>query len=220
MPRLPSLRLKFFSRCARLSMRWQWMLILVLLVASQNGCVRRRLTVRSSPPGAQVFVDDQEIGSSPASTNFVYYGTRKITLIKDGYETQTVYERMFPPWYELPGLDLINETLNPWELRDERVVDIQLVPMQIVPEERLLDRADALRSSAATGQVTGLPGAVPGFTLPTAPPATPLPGLPGQGVGSTPPVGSVPLPPANYPQPAGSYPTLPIGSSVITPPRP
>ena len=32
------------------------------------GCVRRRMTVRSNPPGAVVFVDDQEIGTTPAST--------------------------------------------------------------------------------------------------------------------------------------------------------
>src|SRR5687767_2042073 len=54
-----------------------------------TGCVRRRLTVRTNPPGAQVFVDDQEIGVTPCSASFIYYGTRKITVMKDGYKTET-----------------------------------------------------------------------------------------------------------------------------------
>ena len=32
-----------------------------------------------------MFVDDQEIGTTPCSAAFVYYGTRKITVMKDGY---------------------------------------------------------------------------------------------------------------------------------------
>jgi hypothetical protein len=68
-------------------------LLLVCIAACclSTGCVRRRLTVRTSPPGAQVFVDDQEIGTTPCSSSFVYYGPgRKVTLIKDGYRTETL----------------------------------------------------------------------------------------------------------------------------------
>ncbi len=194
-------------------------LVLMALVLTANGCVRRRLTVRSNPPGAQVFVDDQEIGTSPASTSFVYYGTRKITLIKDGYETQTVYERMFPPWYQLPGIDFISENLWPAEARDERVVDVAMVPTQIVPEQQLLDRADSLRSGATAGQVTPLPGAMPGFALPATPSNTPLPGLPGQGLNGMPPVGNAPPPPNAYPSSPALYPPPPLNSGVIGPPR-
>src|SRR5947207_3628296 len=85
-------------------------LFFVALVAAQaifaTGCVRRRLTVRTNPPGAQVFVDDQEIGTTPCSSAFVYYGTRKITIMKDGYRTETIFQKIPPPWYEIPPLDL------------------------------------------------------------------------------------------------------------------
>ena len=70
--------------------------VALLLTLSSTGCVRRRLTVRTQPPGAQVFVDDQEIGTTPCSSSFVYYGTRKITLIKDGYRTETLYQKIHP----------------------------------------------------------------------------------------------------------------------------
>ena len=51
--------------------RWQAPLLLSLavLAASQTGCVRRRMTIRSDPPGALVYVDDQQIGATPISTD-------------------------------------------------------------------------------------------------------------------------------------------------------
>src|SRR6478672_6424264 len=98
-------------------------LLLASLALGSVGCVRRRLTVRSNPPGAKVFIDDVEIGTTPCSAAYTYYGTRKITAIKDGFETVTVYERMNPPWYEIPPIDFVSETVWPGEIRDERAVD-------------------------------------------------------------------------------------------------
>jgi hypothetical protein len=78
------------------------------LLAALPGCVRRRMTVRSNPPGALVFVDDQEVGTTPVSTGFTYYGTRKIQLMKDGFETLTVKQTFHPPWYQFtPFRDVV-----------------------------------------------------------------------------------------------------------------
>jgi hypothetical protein len=182
-------------RHCRLSARGMGWMLLALLAATciSTGCVRRRLTVRTHPPGAQVFVDDQEIGTTPCSSSFVYYGTRKITLIKDGYRTETLYQKMNAPWYEIPPLDFASENLLLREVRDERVVDVQLVPQEIVPQAKLLERANALRAGAASGQITlppfdqtkpqmnlpgeGLPGGapIPRYPLPLPPGAVELP---------------------------------------------
>lgn len=152
------------------------------------GCVRRRMLVRSQPDGATVYVDDQEIGITPVSVEFTYYGTRKIQLIKDGYETLTVKQAFFPPWYQFPVMEFISETLSPWEHRDEHVLDFQMEPQQILPADRLLERAQALRTNAGYGFSPALPpgtqppfsGAVPSSVAPgsyPAPPAVlPLPG--------------------------------------------
>ena len=78
----------------------------LLLCACQSGCVERRMTVRSNPPGALLYVDDYEIGATPVSVNFTYYGTRKIRLVKDGYETLTVMQSIPPPWYEYRAVGL------------------------------------------------------------------------------------------------------------------
>jgi hypothetical protein len=123
----------------------------------QTGCVRRRMTIRSNPPGALVYVDDQEIGVTPAATEFVYYGTRKIQIFADGYEPLTVKQPFPAPWYQIPPLDFFVENLWPWEIRDERAIQFDLQPQQLVPNEKLIERAESLRGNTQAGVVTPLP---------------------------------------------------------------
>lgn len=129
-----------------------WILLLCSVAAS--GCVRRRMTVRTSPPGATVSVDNQVIGTTPAATNFVYYGTREFRIEKDGFQTETIRRRFNPPWYEWPVLDFVSETLWPGEIRDERIIDVQLVEQVLEPTENVVERADSLRTQSRTGIVT------------------------------------------------------------------
>lgn len=128
--------------------------LVLLVIVATGGCVRRRMLVRTDPPGATVSVDNQVIGTAPAATPFVYYGTREFRIEKDGYRTETIRRRLNPPWYQWPGLDFIAETLWPGELRDERIIDVQLVPMTREPIENVVERADALRQQSRAGVVT------------------------------------------------------------------
>ncbi len=180
------------------------MVCLIAACAAQTGCVRRRLTVRTNPPGAQVFIDDQEVGTTPCSTAFTYYGTRKITLIKDGYRTETLYHKVSAPWYEYPPLDFFAETTVPYEIRDERMVDVQLVPQEIVPEGPLRERAENLRNQARDGQFTPTAGLPSGVPPPTSIDAQTSVSYPGQGL------------PLFQPQP---YEPLPAASSPLRGPR-
>ena len=115
-----------------------------------SGCVQRRLMIRSDPPGAMVYVDDYQIGATPIATTFTYYGTRKIRLVKDGYQTLTVYERIDPPWYQIPPFDFFSENVAAREIRDMRVLDYQLVPQVVSPPQNLMDRAEELRARSQT----------------------------------------------------------------------
>ena len=153
-------------------MRWRIRLAVasfgtLLFVASTTGCVRRRMTVRTNPPGALISVDNQIIGTSPAATSFTYYGTREIRIERDGYRTETIRRKLNPPWYEYPPLDFITETLWPFEVRDERVIDVELVPKHIDPLETVVSRADQLRMQSQQGVVTSTPN------ISVPPPGTP-----------------------------------------------
>jgi hypothetical protein len=163
-----------------------WVLVAAIALCSGSGCVQRRLTIRSNPPGALVYVDDYPIGTTPVSTNFVYYGKRKVRLVLSGYETLTVIQPIPTPWYEYPGLDFVSENILPGEIRDERVVDYQLKPQVMVPSQQLLGRAENLRQGVASGQAPlAPPPGGPSFgppptapALPMSPPPTTRPGGP------------------------------------------
>ena len=140
-------------------------IVAVLLCAVCPGCLHRRMTIRSNPPGAQVYIDGYEIGTTPCSTSFVYYGTRNIRLERDGYETLHVKQYIPPPWYQIPPLDFFAENLTPGEIRDERTLSYTLQPQLIVPTDQLLTRAEELRRNTQGGtanpQLPGVPGALP-----------------------------------------------------------
>jgi hypothetical protein len=167
---------------------------LLAVCLNSGGCVRRRLTVRTFPAGAQVFVDNQEIGTTPCSASFVYYGTREIKVMKDGYRTETLFQKFNPPWYQIPPLDFVTENLVSSEIRDERIVDVQLVPEEIVPQQKLLDRAQSLRDGAQAGFVTPLLGGGAGLA-PSREEPPPHIGVPGQGLPGGQPLPYEPLPP-------------------------
>lgn len=168
--------------------RLAWTVGLCLLVCA-SGCVQRRITVRSNPPGALVYIDKYEIGRTPCSVEYIYYGTREIKLVKDGFETLSVLQWIPPPWYEIPPLDFVSETLVPNEIRDERTFTYQLVPTRVVPTNQLIGRAENLRQAtklermAAPPPLTPPPRTIPLAPPPQAPPPAPTLGLPRDGRG-------------------------------------
>ena len=163
-------------------------LLAAAVVASASGCVERQMVVRSNPPGALVYIDDYEIGTTPVTATFTYYGQRKIRLVKDGYETLTQIVPVAPPWYEYFGVDFVSENFVPGKIRDQHVYDFQLQPQLMVPPEQLRASAESLRRGV---QATATPSqrVAPGMRInapqgpyvppPTGPEAIPAP----QGIG-------------------------------------
>jgi len=201
-----------------------------MLMLVPTGCVRRRLNVRSNPPGALVYVDNQQIGTTPCSVDFTYYGTREIRLVKPGYETLTVNQPIPTPWYEIPGVDFFSENLTPAKIRDNRTVMYDLAPQVIVPTQHLIDRANELRQE--TMQDAALvpasapgPAALPPLTAPT--PA--MPGAFGPPTTTPTPTPFAPLPPPVVGPPVAAPapfapPELPMpsepqrGTPIVSPP--
>lgn len=190
--------------------------VAILVVAAVGGgCVTRRMTVRSNVPGAQVYVDNYEIGRTPASTDFVYYGKRNIRLVKDGFETLTVEQPIGPPWYQWPGLDFFFENLWPLEIRDERQFAFEMKPQYVVPTEALLGRAEELRTatmqpSATPAVVAPAPAFTPAAGAPVSPFATSPPSTPPAAVG---PYGQPTFIQPGTPAPAAGLPGYPTQPS-------
>ncbi len=150
---------RFTNSSARASV---WLLLLLLLLASQVGCVRRRMTITSNPPGANVYVDERWIGVTPVSTDYIYYGTRNIQVVHDGAESVKEKHRFDPPWYQYPVIDFFAENLWPFEVRDERLLEFNLPPMKATSPTEVIQRGDQLRTEAQQGLVTPMVQPKPG----------------------------------------------------------
>lgn len=126
------------------------MLLMTLLLLVSTGCmsVNRRMTVRTDPPGAMVRIDGRDIGFTPVAVDFTHYGTREITLIKDGYETLTTLQTVRPPWYQVFPLDFVSDNFLPVRIQNRHEFDYTMHPKLLAPSEEILGRANSLRSEA------------------------------------------------------------------------
>ena len=151
--------------------------MMAILCAGLAGCVQRRMFITSNPPGAQVFINDTELGQTPLAVHFPYYGTHEIRLVREGYQTLSVEQPVPAPWYEVPPLDLVSENFIPRELRDHRSFHYDLVPRTMVPQRELIGRAEEFRRRHQHGQTAvpvGPPPATPLFPSPPPPEVVPL----------------------------------------------
>ena len=119
---------------------------LLALLASAGGCVERTLKISSQPPGARVFVNDEEIGVTPLKFSFTWYGDYDVILRKTGYQTLKTHHRVAAPWFQWAPLDFFFEILWPTTLRDEHEMpEVALQPSAEPTNAELIDRAVELR---------------------------------------------------------------------------
>jgi hypothetical protein len=109
------------------------------------GCVERRYTIRTNPPGALVYVNGEELGPSPVSQSYTYYGPREIVLVADGQQTQKIIQPVDAPWYDNVLTDFFTENLLPFTIRDEREFAYEMTPATSPAVGDLVGRAEAMR---------------------------------------------------------------------------
>jgi hypothetical protein len=119
-----------------------------------SGCVERRYTIRTDPPGALVIANGEPIGTTPVSKSFTFYGDRTFRIIKEGYETQDVVAKFEAPWYDNLLTEFFTENLNPYTFRDEVEFNYKLEPARPADPNDVLNRAEATR---AQGQAPPIP---------------------------------------------------------------
>jgi hypothetical protein len=123
--------------------------LLAIGLGALAGCVERRYTIRSNPPGALVVVNGEETGPTPVSKSFTYYGDREITLMLDGYATQTIIEPINAPWWDNFVTEFFTENMIPYTFRDEREFVYQMAPSTVPEKNGLVARAEALRAQGS-----------------------------------------------------------------------
>ena len=121
---------------------------LSLCVLCLPGCIERTVSINTEPEGARVFLNDQEVGQSPVTVPFTWYGDYDIIIRKPGYQTLRTHAQIKTPWYQTPGIDIITECLIPFTVHDDRFLDYVLAPSQTPSDEALLDAADDLKHRA------------------------------------------------------------------------
>ena len=111
------------------------------------GCVRRTMKITSEPPNALVVLNDQEIGRTEVTTDFLWYGDYDVVLRKEGYQTLQTNWRVKAPWYQVPPLDFFFEVLWPGKLHHQTSQHFVMVPEQLPTADEVAGRADKMREA-------------------------------------------------------------------------
>lgn len=141
-------------------------LVAAVLAALVAGCTaHRELLVFSDPPGAAVRLDQKMVGETPYRTEFEAFGTRRVTLYRDGYRTWSGPVKLVEPWYAAFPFDLFSEVLFPFGWSYKKELHVTLEPEGGVvtqPDlQKVLDRAEVLRKAGPEGPQRTEPAAKP-----------------------------------------------------------
>jgi len=150
-----------------------YLLISLPLLLAPLGCVEQELTIESNPPGALVFLNDQELGRTPLTRDFHRYGDYDVRLQLEGYQTLKTHHRIKAPLWQWVPFDLI-VNLMPFTVRDQQKMAFTLKPNDPAMDQpaSLLSRAEDLRGQLEGGAFTRPPtprAATQPATLPPAP---------------------------------------------------
>jgi hypothetical protein len=117
-----------------------------LMTIALAGCVERRLTINTEPEGAMVILNDQEIGVSPVTVSFNWYGDYWVRLRKDGYETLDTHRRLKAPLHDYFPFDFVAGLLYPGRIVNAYEWTFALAPQEYPTREQLVENGEAVRS--------------------------------------------------------------------------
>jgi hypothetical protein len=125
-----------------------WQPAILLACAALSGCVEQTLSIDSTPPGALVYLNDQEVGRTPLTRDFKWYGDYDVQLRLEGYEGLKTHQKVTAPAWNWVPLDLVANLL-PFAFKDNRSYTYALKPLDPTMDQPrgLLDRAADLRGN-------------------------------------------------------------------------
>ena len=117
-----------------------WLVLMLVFWLVVSGCVERKLTINTEPQGALVTLNDEQIGISPVTVSFNWYGDYRVRTSKDGYETLETHRLLKGPWYDRFPFDFF-AMLNPRYIENSYEWTFRLEPKQEITREQLLEKA-------------------------------------------------------------------------------
>ena len=123
------------------------MLIIAGLISAITlcGCVERKLTINTEPQGAVVELNDEEIGTSPVTVAFEWYGDYNVRISKEGYETLNTHRKLKAPLHDHFPFDFFAGVLSPKRIVDEYEWTFTLAKRQEIGREELIQKAEELK---------------------------------------------------------------------------
>jgi hypothetical protein len=115
------------------------------------GSVQRELTIKTEPAGSVVLLNDEEIGTSPVTVAFNWYGDYRVNISHEGFATLNTHRKLPPPWYDYFPFDLARIML-PYKSTDKYEWTFTIEPQQTPSREELINAAMELRKDEAAPQ--------------------------------------------------------------------
>jgi hypothetical protein len=110
-----------------------------------SGCLERKLTINTAPQGAIVALNDEEIGTSPVTVSFEWYGDYEVRIKKEGFETLKTHRQLKGPWYDKFPFDFFAGVLNPKRIVDSYEWTFTLAEKKTVKRDELIEKAQELK---------------------------------------------------------------------------
>jgi hypothetical protein len=134
---------------------------------STAGCVEQIMSVDSDPPGALVYMNDQEVGRTPFTRDFTWHGNYDVQVRMEGYQTIKTATRVKAPLWNTVPFDLFAEVI-PLRFHERQHLTYSLKSATTEPTDthEILTRAENLEARLEASQY-------PPTTKPTTKPSKP-----------------------------------------------
>lgn len=128
-----------------------------VFAAALAGCghVDRQVTIQSNPEGALVYLNGQEVGRTPFTTDITWYGWYDVVVRREGHETLKVRQPVMAPWWQWVPLDFIADVTPGRKVDHHRLYyTLRPQPEGGVDADLLIDRAESMRPLLESGALT------------------------------------------------------------------
>jgi hypothetical protein len=121
-----------------------WAAAIMMLSA---GCVERKLTIVTEPENAVVWLNDEEIGATPVTVNFKWYGDYRVRIEKPGYAIINTHKDLKQPLHDKFPIDFFAQHLWPGRIVDTYTWNYEMKPYEAPNSEELIQAGRAAKAT-------------------------------------------------------------------------